>query len=820
MPFAIRPKEIVRRLAGSPGFTAVALITIAAAVGANSAMFGVINAVLLKPLPYAGANRLVSLSLRAPGLRLPQLSLAPSLYFTYRDHNKSFDNIGLWASGTASVTGIARPEQVPAVVVTGAALPLLRVQPALGRVLAQPDDEPGAPKTVVLSYGFWQREFGGDPRVVGRSLRVDGELRRIIGILPQNFRFLDQTPALYTTFQFDRAKLHLGNFSYDGLGRLRPGVSMQQAEADLSRLIPVYLRSFSPPAGFSVQQFESVRLTPWVRPLSYDVTGDIGSTLWLIMATLGLVLLIASANVANLLLVRAEGRRREIAVRASLGASRLQLAGDILAESLALGVVGGLIGLVLADGGLRLLVAAAPRSLPRLTEIAIDSNTILFTLAISVVAGVLLGFLPAWKYSHTGARPGIGQSDRSGTLSRERHFTRNGLVVLQVTLALILLVSSGLMIRTVLACSRVALGFADPAHLETFQLSIAEAEIQNPALVEQTERAILERIRTLPGVAAAAMTSRVPMDNSGSFDMVFARDRSYSAGQVPIHQYEYVSPGFFRAMGIPMLAGRDYMWADLEDRSRVTIVSEALAKEYWGSAENALGKQVRGAATEPWREVVGVAANVHFDGVNKPVPSQIYWPLLLDQFEDTPVRATRDVKYVIRSNRAGQMAFADELRGAVWSVDAALPVAEMSTEQMLVARSLATMSFTLVMLSIAAGMALLLGLVGIYGVIAYSVTQRRREIGVRVAIGASPMQVINLFLRSGVLLTALGVGIGVIAAAGLTQVMSSLLFGVTALDVPTYCAASLALLGTALLASYVPSRRALRVDPAESLRAD
>jgi len=820
LPLTIGPKEILRRFAAEPAFTLIALATIATGIGANSAIFGVVNGILLKPLPYPHVDRLVSLVFRAPGLKIPELPQSPSTYFTFRDQKHSFEDLGLWSNDLKTITGVGQPEQVEAMRVTDGTLPLLGARPILGRLFTHDDDLPGAPKTVILSYGFWKHKFGGDPAVVGRRVRIDGELREIVGVLPPDFRFLDQTLALYTPFQFDRAKVNLGNFSYRAIARLKPGVTMQQCSADVARMIPIYMRSYPPPAGYTVNEFEQALLTPWVRPLAYEVVGNIGSTLWLIMGTVGLVLLIASANVANLLLVRAEGRHRELAVRAALGASWRHLAADILAESVALGIAGGALGLLIAYGALRSLQALAPGNLPRLTAVSIDGHTVLFTAAISVIAGFLFGIIPALKYAGTRLGAGLRHSDRHSSASRERHFARNGLVIIQVTLAVILLVSSGLMIRTAMALVHVQPGFRDAAHLETLQVAIPMAEIPNPEKVTRTEEAILRGIQSIHGVSNVAISDSVPMDDNDSFDPVFARDKSYADSSVPVQRYVYVSPGFFETMGTHLVAGRDYIWSDLYDPHRVAIVSEGLAREYWGSAANAIGKQVRGSSNEPWREVIGVASDIHYDGVNKPCPKPVYWPLLLDQFEGQETLAARTVKFVVRSEGAGSEAFANDLRRVVWQINPALPIANVQTMAQYVSKSLERTSFTLVMLSIAACLALLLGLIGIYGVIAYSVTQRTREIGVRIAIGAQPRQVLALFVRSGLALAGLGIAIGVVGSSALTRLMSSLLFGVTVLDVPTYLCACIGLFLAAFLASYLPSRRALQVDPAEALRAE
>ncbi len=415
---------------------------------------------------------------------------------------------------------------------------------------------------------------------------------------------------------------------------------------------------------------------------------------------------------------------------------------------------------------------------------------------------------------------GLRQGGRNSSASRERHRARNGLVIVQVTLAVILLISSGLMIRTARALTHVNPGFTQPSTVQTVQISIPQAQISNAEHVTRTQQDILQAIAAVPGVSSAALSGSVPMDGSESFDPVFARDKTYSSHDIPIHRYEYIGPGYFKTIGAHIVAGRDYEWPDLYNRHNVTIVSERLAREYWGSARNAIGKQVRDSLTDPWREVIGVAPDIHYKGVNQQAPSIVFWPILSTDLEGEHDHVIRTLKIVVRSSRAGSQSFIKQIRQAVWSVNPTLPLANISTMGVLLSRSLARTSFTLVMLSVAAGMALLLGLVGIYGVIAYSVSQRRREIGVRMAIGAQPAQLLRLFIRSGLVLTGTGILLGMLISAVAMRLMSSVLFGVKPVDPLTYAVACLSLSAAALIASYVPSRRALRVDPAEALRAE
>src|ERR1700731_3258526 len=396
-------KQVLRRLGRTPMFTAITLITLAAGVGGNTVVFSVLEGVLLKPLPYPKPDELIGVWHTAPGIQITDLDMSPSDYFTYREQNRTMQDIGMYAGDSVSVTGVAEPEQVPALRVTDGTLPLLGIPPLLGRSFTKQDDSPGAPETVMLTYGYWRRKFGGDASAIGRNIIVDGKSRQIIGILPQRFHFLARDdPALITPFQFDRSKANLGNFSYDGLARLKPGVTLEQVNADVARMLPIVMRSFPAPPGFSIKLFEDARIGPNVRPLKRDVVGDVGGVLWVLMGSIGMVLLIACANVANLLLVRVGGRRHELAVRVALGAGRWQIVKDLLLESVILGLSGSVLGLALAYGALRGLVALAPTGLPRLAEIGIDLRVLLFTLGISLLASLLVASVPIFKYA--GAR--------------------------------------------------------------------------------------------------------------------------------------------------------------------------------------------------------------------------------------------------------------------------------------------------------------------------------------------------------------------------------------------------------------------------------
>jgi predicted permease len=817
-------KQVLRRLSRAPLFTAITLITLAVGVGANTVIFGVVEGVLLKPLPYPHAEQLIGVWHAAPGIGFNELNMSESNYFIDREQNTTFQDIGAYDGDAVDVTGAGKPEHVPGLDVTDGTLPILGVAPVLGRLFTRRDDSAGAPETVLLSYGYWQRKFGGASSVIGRSITVNGKPREIIGVLPKGFHFLDQPDAaLFLPFQWDRNKAKLGDFSQRALARLKPGVTMAQATTDMARLIPVTLRSFPPADGFSISLFEKVRLAPNLRPLKQDVVGNVGNVLWVLMGSIVLVLLVACANVANLLLVRVEGRRQELAIRSALGAGWGRIAAELLVESVVLGVAGSLIGLGLAYGALRLLVSMAPTGLPRVDEIGIDLPVLFFTLGLSLFTSLLISVIPILKYASASAQSGLREGGRALSQSRERHRARQTLVVVQVALALVLLICSGLMIRTFHALMHVSPGFVAPDAVQTFRFYIPEAQIPDdqPERVVRMDEEILRRLAAIPGVSSVSFSTAVPMDGRNSNDVLFAQDRVYGEGELPpIRRFKFISPGFFATLGTQLIAGRDLTWTDTYQKRPVAIISENFARQYWHDPNGALGKRIRAANTDDWREIVGVVQDVHDDGVDKAAPSSAYWPVMLDRFEGQKQTLRRTIAFTLRSPRAGSRSFMNEVQERVWSVNPDVPLADVSTLGALYTKSMARTSLTLVMLCVAGSMALLLGIVGIYGVIAYSVSQRTREIGIRMALGAQRPTLTAMFVRQGLRLTLIGAACGLVTAFVTMRLMSSLLFNVSPVDPITYVTITFGVVAVAWLACYLPSRRAATVEPMKALRSE
>jgi predicted permease len=818
-------KHAFRRLLRTPLFSAITLLTLVIGIGANAVVFGVVDGVLLKPLSYPHPEQLIGLWHSAPGIGFNgDLNMAPFIYFVEREQGSTFQDVGMYNGDSCSVTGVGQPEHVSGLDVTDGTLPLLGVQPVLGRLFTRQDDSPNAPKTVILSHAYWQRKFGGDKTVVGRALTIDGDTREIIGVLPRSFTFLDNyDAALFLPMQLDRGKVKLGNFSFHGIARIKPGVSLNQVNADVDHLLPVAVHAFPAPEGFSAALFEKVRISSSVHTLKRVVIGDVGNVLWVLMGSIVVVLFVACANVANLLLVRAEGRRQEIAIRSALGAGRGEITAGLLTESFVLGVTGGAIALALAFGALRVVVAIAPTGLPRLHEIGINLPVVLFTLAATLFVSVVIGLLPILKYSRIHVSTGLREGGRALSQSRERQRARKSLVVVQVALALLLLICSGLMVRTFHAMANVSAGFAEPATIENFRIYVPETTIPDKEAerVLRMQQAIADKLGSIPGVSSVAFSSAIPMDNYDSNDLVFAQDRTYHEGEIPpIRRFIFISPNYFSTMGTPLVAGRDLTWAESYQKRPVGLISENFAREYWGSAENAIGKKIRVGNNDDWREIIGVAKDVYYDGVSQKPPTTVYWPIWRANFEGQKEDVRRGVSFVIRTPRAGSAGLLSQVQQAVWSINGDLPLADAGTEGELYTKSMARTSFTLIMLCVAGLMALLLGIVGIYGVISYAVSQRTREIGIRMALGAQRQALTSLFVRQGLILTAIGVVLGIGAAFAAMRLMSSILFKVSPVDPWTYSLAAVVIFAISWIACYLPSRRASKVNPVNALRAE
>jgi predicted permease len=817
----------LRMLRKNPGFTVIAILTLALGIGANTAVFSVVNSVLLKPLNYPKAEELVALHQVAPGAEgladfENGLLLSPSMYFTYAEHSQTFQSLGVWITGTANVTGLAEPEQVRTVGVSDGVLEALDVPPAVGRWLSHADQLPNGAERVMLSYGYWQRRFGGDRGVIGRNIIVDSRPREIVGVMPKGFQFVDADFDAILPLSFDRGKAILAGFGFHGIARLKASAAIAEANADLTRLLPVWMDSWSNGPGSNSHIYEAWRITPMIRPLKQEVLGNVGELLWVVMGTIGLVMLIACANVTNLLLVRVEARQQELAVRSALGGSWTRIVRGLLAENVLLGLTGGIVGVALAYGGVRFLVAVGPSNLPRLKEIAIDARTLVFTLFLSVLSALFFGLIPALKYAQPRASSALQSVGRTSSVSRERHRARNLLVIGQVAMAMVLLISAGLMIRTFAALRKIDPGFSDAQHFQVMRISIPDSLIREPEQVTRTQHAILNKLSAIQGVKSVGFASEMPMEGFDSnWDQIYVEGKVYPDNVIPpLRLYKYISPGFLQAATTRLVAGREMTWSEVYALRPEVMVSENLARELWGPPAAAIGKHVREFPNTSWCEVIGVVQDVPEKGVQQKAPEIVYWPPIVYWPFVGPqhVQAQRTVTFGIRSERAGTESFLSEVRAAVWSVNPNLPLASVRTMQEVYDKSVARTSFTLVMLGIAGAMALALGIIGIYGVMSYTVSQRKREIGIRLALGAQDGDVLQMVLRQGTKLALVGVGIGIGSALGLTRVMSNVLYGVTAHDPLTFVAVAALLILVALVACYIPARRATLVDPMAALR--
>lgn len=816
----------LRVMKRSPAITGVAVLTIALGIGATTTIFSLVNGILLSPLPYRDADRLVAIWNTLPGAGINVFAQSAALHFTYEDQSRTLEAIGLWTPGGATITGTGEARREWGIWMTQGTLEALGVQPVMGRRFTPADDSPGAPGTVMLSHGYWQSAFGGRHDAIGQTLQVDGETREIIGVMPEGRFLYDLDPALYLPLRIDRSAIVAGQFRYRSLARLAPGVTVEQAKADMTRLLPVHIEAY--PGGMTLKDMEEAELAPIVRPMKEEVLGNIGPRLWVFFGAAGLMLLIAVANVANLVLVQAEARDRDIAVRTAIGASRGRVARQFLIESTGLGVLGGLLGIGLAYAGLEVIRSTSPGGLPRLHEVSIDPLVLLFTLGLSVLTGIVFGLFPViWNQGHdlvSALKEGAGRA----VTGRPRNRVRNSLAVVQIAVSLVLLVGSGLMVRSFLELHRVDPGFGNPETVLTLQIGIPYGEIPDLEEMIRTHEVIGGRLSDLPGVSSVGLTSKLPLSSGVNVNPVWVEGFPHPEGTPPPNmQYTWVGGDHFETMRIPLLAGRYLTRGDARDKVPVVVVSESLALRHWDSPAEAIGKRISGGRTPGeggWREIVGVVRDVRDDGITQDPPPITYWPLVTpnpwEAIDGSALIAPRHVSYAIRTERAGAPGFLQEVRQTIATVNPNLPAESVQMLDEILSRGMARTSFMLAMLGIAAGVALLLAIVGAYGVVSYIVSQRTRELGVRMAVGAHPAAVVRLVLRHGLVLSASGLGLGLVAAYWMSRLLEAFLFGVDPVDPITFAIAALALVAATLLACFLPAQRAARIDPIRALRSE
>ena len=815
-------RVLIRRLVASPGFTIVSLLTLAVGVGANVAIFTVVNAVLLRPLPLPDSERLVMLEHAAPALtQLDRLPISDALYVHYEEESRTLESVAMIEGASASFTGAGNPERVGGARVTASFFDVARTQPRFGRAFTVDDERGDARWVAILSDDLWRRRFGGDPDVIGQVVDIDGDRVEMVGVMPPGFVVPSQPDAeLWRPLRINRAALQLGSFGAQGIGRMAEGVSLSQVQAELETMLSNLPETF--PDQGAAAFLENAGFRPLVRPAREFVVGDIGATLWILLGAVGFLLLIACANVANLFLVRSEARAGELAVRAALGETRGRLTGSLLFESLALGVGGGLLALPLAWAAVRLVVSFGPRNLPRLEEVSIDGVVLLFGLAVSVAAGLLLGLLPAVRAAAVSAAAArMTEGARAVTGGRQRQLLRRGLVVTQIALALSLLIGSGLAVRSYQRVAAVDPGF-NPVDVLNFGVALPAREYETPASRLNFHRAVVDRLAVLPGVTAAAAASALPFGGTAEATGHSIEGRPTDENDIPnVFMYKQVSPGFFGAMGIEVLEGREFEALDAGRDAPIVIVSRSLAESYW-PGESAIGKGIRPGGPpnteegETWSRVVGVVDDVYERGFNEDPPEMTYYPWISPIGNREPVSAS--MRFVLRAPDAAGLAGA--VREVVGAIDPNLPVSNVETLETLIARSQQERVFVMVLLITAAALALLLGAVGLYGVIAYTVAQRRRELAIRLAIGAQASEVSRLVVTEAAWMAAAGVAVGIAAAVALTRRMQALLYETSPVDPVVFVGVSAALIAVCLLASWFPARRGARIDPMGALRVE
>lgn len=806
----------IRMLIKSPAFSVIAVLALALGIGANTAIFSVVNAVVIRALPFPQADRLIMLWQTNPEVKKMGFDLAPTSvpdFLDWRAQAKSFAALSVFEGWTTNLTGHDEAERLGGARVSANIFSLLQVQPILGRSFVDGEDQVGRNRVIVLGSELWRRRFGSDPAIIGRTLTLDQESYTVVGVMPPGFHFPDDTglPAymsfgeaceIWTPFAPSPERIkNRGGHNLAVLGRLKSGVDPAAAQSEMDALA----------ARFAKQYPDSNK--DWgitLLPLQTQATGGSGRTLVVLMCAVGCILLIACANVVNLLLARALGRRKEIAIRRALGASRARIVRQFLTESVLLALAGGLLGVILAIWGTDLLIALAPANLPRVSEVRIDAHVLAFTLLVSIGTGLLFGLAPALHASHSDLNATLKESDRGSTAGH--HLLRSALVVSEIALALVLLIAAGLLIESFARLARVRPGF-NPDNVLTFNIALPDNPYRDRAKAARFFQEFVRRIENLPGVKSAAASNALPLSGAEEVDGFEIEGRSADApGEIQTANYRWVTPDYFRTMQIPLQRGRVFTERDNEGAPRVAIIDQAMARTYFPGV-NPIGKRFKGAESKKESrptEIIGIVGDVQHASLEARASAHIYIP--------HAQRADSAMTVAIRSAASDPTALLSSVRREVAEVDPGVPIAHIRTMQQLVATSVAPSHFTMALLSAFAGVALLLASVGIYGVLAYSVTQRRREIGIRMSLGAQRHDVLQLFLSQGMAVTLSGIALGLGGAWAATRIMRTLLYSVSPTDPFVFFAVAFGLAVIASLASYFPARKATRVNPVVALR--
>jgi predicted permease len=804
----------------SPGFTVAAVLSLAIGIGANSALFSITNALLLRPLPYKDADRLVILWNRSPGLDITEDWFSTAQYFDIKNGHQGLEQVAIAIGGNYNLTGNGEPERVGTIRVSSSLLPMLGQRPALGRLFIRQEDSPGRPATAILSYGMWTRHYGSDPHMVGQSITINGKPYEVVGIMPRSFALPREVmPTLDGAEQADillplplgpEAARNRDHEDYNIVGKLKPGVSVRQAQAEMDTITAGLRRDY--PTVYPANG----GLTFGIVPLLDQVVGDVRPTLFVLLGAVGFVLLIACANVANLSLSRAVARQKEIAIRSALGASPVRIVRQLLTESVMLALGGGVLGVLFAFVSIHWVHVLGPRSVPRLNDIGIDEVALLFTALISMVSGILFGLVPALRvcllnvYS-TLKQEGRGSSGASAVWGRGNNLRRL-LVVSELALCAMLLIGAGLLIRSFSRVQDVPPGF-NPQNVLTFELTMSGPKYKDPEVVLSTYRELRERLERLPGVSAAGAVTSLPLSQMFAWGPVTVEGRVPPPGENFINADErMVSGDYFQAMQIPLREGRFFNEQDTAANPRVALVDEYMARQLWPH-QDPVGRRLHlggvSDSTAPWITIVGVVGRVKQYTLDS--DSRIAFYLPQTQY------VTRDMNVVMRS--AGDSAsLVAALKREILDLDGDLPLYNVVTMEQRVAESLARRRFSMLLLTLFASLALALAAIGTYGVMAYLVNQGTREIGIRIALGATPGRILSLVVSKGMTMALFGLALGLAGAFAFTRLMSKLLFGVQATDPATFAIISVMLIFIALLASYIPAQRAARVDPMVSLR--